>query len=82
MKKMSTERVPNREAIRQWFRRVDRFAADLNVVLVMFVIGLAILDVTFLVSHEVLNDLPAIHVVHGSIQDGPSPSPAAPSQIR
>lgn len=79
---MSTERLPNREAIRQWFRRVDKFAADLNVVLVMFVIGLAVLDVTFLVSHEVLNDLPVTRVVYGSIQDGPSPSPAASSQIR
>ena len=78
---MSIERLPNREAIRQWFRRVDKFAADLNVVLVIFVIGLAVLDVTFLVSHEVLNDLQITHAVHGSIQDGPSPSPAAPSQI-
>lgn len=78
---MSTERLPNREVIRQWFRRVDKFAADLNVVLVMFVIGLAILDVTFLVSHEVLNDLPVTRVVYGPAQDGPSPSPAAPSQI-
>lgn len=78
---MSTERLPNRQTVRQWFRRVDKFAADLNVVLVMFVIGLALLDVTFLVSHEVLNNLPAIHVVHGPIQDGSSPSPAAPSQI-
>jgi hypothetical protein len=45
-------------------KRLDRVAGDLNVVLVMFAIGLATLDLTFVASQELLDHLPELtHVV-------------------
>lgn len=44
--------------VRQSVRRVDRAAGDLNVVLAVFAIGLAVLDVTFLVTEQVVARLP------------------------
>jgi len=41
-------------------RRADRVAADLNVLLVVVAIGLAALDVTFLVTQKVVDNLPPI----------------------
>jgi hypothetical protein len=49
----------------EWRRRLDRIAADLNVLLVMFAIGLATLDLTFLVTQRVIDRLPQVmRVVH------------------
>ena len=45
---------------KEWLRRLDRAAADLNVVLVVFAIGLAVLDVTFLLSEQVIGRLPQV----------------------
>ena len=50
--------LPNRSRRREWLRRLDRIAADLNVLLVMFAIGLATLDLTFLVTQRVIDRLP------------------------
>jgi len=50
----------NRLSIRQLLRRVDRIAADLNVLLVVIAIGLAALDMTFLVTQKVVDNLPPI----------------------
>jgi hypothetical protein len=50
--------MPNRSQRREWLRRLDRIAADLNILLVMFAIGLATLDLTFLVTQHVINRLP------------------------
>jgi hypothetical protein len=44
----------------QRMRKVDRVAADLNVVLVLFVIGLGVLDLTCLVGQQVVNRLPEL----------------------
>jgi hypothetical protein len=41
-------------------KRLDRVAGDLNVVLVMFAIGLATLDVTFVASQKLLDYLPEL----------------------
>ena len=54
-------RVPfqrNRRARSQWLNRVDRMAGDLNVVLVVFAIGLAALDLTCLVAERLIDRLP------------------------
>jgi hypothetical protein len=41
-------------------KRLDRVAGDLNVVLVMFAIGLATLDLTFVASQKLLDHLPEL----------------------
>jgi len=50
----------NRLAIKELLRRADRVAADLNVLLVVVAIGLAALDMTFLVDQKVVDNLPPI----------------------
>ena len=63
---MPRERSPRNPVVsREWLRRLDRLAADLNVLLVMFAIGLATLDLTFLLSQRLLDRLsPATHIVY------------------
>lgn len=41
-------------------QRIDKVAADLNVVLVVFAVGLATLDLTFLVTQKVVDRLPQV----------------------
>ena len=50
----------NRLSIKELLRRVDRVAAELNVVLVVIAIGLAALDMTFLLTQTVVDHLPPI----------------------
>ena len=50
----------NRLSIKNVLRRVDRIAGDLNVLLVVIAIGLAALDMTFLVTQKVVDNLPPI----------------------
>ena len=50
----------NRLSIKELLRRADRVAADLNVLLVVVAIGLAALDVTFLITQKVVDNLPPI----------------------
>jgi len=45
---------------RQLVQRVDKVAADLNVVLLIFAVGLATLDFTFLVTQKVVDRLPQV----------------------
>ena len=49
-----------RLSIKELVRRADRVAADLNVLLVVIAIGLAALDMTFLLTQEVVDHLPPI----------------------
>jgi hypothetical protein len=50
---------------REFFRRVDKIAGDLNVVLFIFMVGLATLDFTFLLTQKVVEALPpATRIVH------------------
>jgi hypothetical protein len=42
---------------REWMRRIDRAAADLNVILVVLAIGLAVLNLTFVVAWPMLDRL-------------------------
>jgi hypothetical protein len=53
---MLLKRLPLKETM----RRVDRIAADMNVLLVVIAIGLATLDVTFLISKKVVDYLPPV----------------------
>jgi len=41
-------------------QRVDKVAADLNVILLIFAVGLATLDFTFLVTQKVIDRLPEV----------------------
>ena len=50
--------LPNRSRRMEWWRRLDRIAADLNILLLMFAIGLATLDLTFVVTRQVIDQLP------------------------
>ena len=62
-----------RIAVKEAMRRVDRIAADLNVLLVVIAIGLATLDFTFLVTQKVVEKLPPVTRIS---YDQPPPSPA------
>ena len=59
----------NRISIRGMLRRIDRVAADLNVLLVVIAIGLAALDVTFLITQKVIDRLP--QVTRATYDSGP-----------
>lgn len=48
----------NRHSFKDLLRRIDRAAGDLNVLLVVIAIGLATLDVTFLLTQSVVDRLP------------------------
>ena len=50
------KRMPFRELL----RRIDRVAAELNVLLVVIAIGLAALDMTFLFTQKVIDHLPPV----------------------
>ena len=51
--------------LREVARRIDRIAGDLNVLLVVIAVGLATLDLTFLVTQKVVEHLPPItRVMH------------------
>jgi hypothetical protein len=55
-------RVANRNIRwpRQLMGRLDKVAADLNVVLIVFAVGLATLDFTFMVTQRVIDRLPQV----------------------
>ena len=50
----------HRMPLKALMHRADRVAADLNVLLVVIAIGLATLDMTFLVTQKVVDHLPPI----------------------
>lgn len=53
--------------MKQLLQRVDRIAGDLNVLLIVIAIGLATLDLTFLITQNVVNHLPPVtRVVYDS----------------
>jgi hypothetical protein len=54
-------------------KRLERVAGDLNVVLVMFAIGLATLDLTFVASQKLLDYLPEL--THVTLVDGSGTPP-------
>ena len=62
----------------QLFQRVDKVAGDLNVVLIVFAVGLATLDFTFLVTQKVVDRLPQVT----RVVDAPSPIAQVPTQAQ
>ena len=62
---------------RHLMQRVDKVAADLNVVLVVFAVGLATLDFTFMVTQKVIDRLPQVT----RLADDASPSLTAPGPV-
>jgi len=60
---------------RHLMQRVDKVAADLNVVLIVFAVGLATLDFTFMVTQKVIDRLPQVT----RLADDASPSVSAPA---
>jgi hypothetical protein len=66
---------------REWVQRLDRMAADLNVVLTIFAIGLATLDLTFLVTQRVIDRLPELTRVQYVEHHVPASMPAAQREL-
>ena len=61
-----------RQSFQEFFRRADRVAADLNVLLVVVAMGLAMLDFTMFVTQRMIDNLPPIT----QISDGQTPPSA------
>lgn len=57
---MLRQSSPNRSSIRDFVRRLDRVAGDINVVLLVIALGLATLDITFFVTEAVVDHLPPV----------------------
>jgi hypothetical protein len=64
----------NQLARKEWLRRLDRIAGDLNVLLVCIALGLAMLDATMLFSQKLIDSLPQVT----RVVDAPAPAPATP----
>jgi hypothetical protein len=65
---------------REFLRRADKIAGDLNVVLFIFVIGLATLDFTFLLTQKVVEALPPATRMVQDQSDSPLTQQQAPVQ--
>jgi hypothetical protein len=63
----------------QIMQRIDKVAADLNVVLLIFAVGLATLDLTFLVTQKVVDRLPQVTRL---VDDAAPAADAAPAPHR
>ena len=69
MRRLSPHRLSLRKdfPVKELLQRIDRIAGDLNVLLIVIAIGLATLDLTFLVTQNVVNHLPPVtRVVYDS----------------
>jgi len=62
----------------QLMRRVDKIASDLNVVLLIFAVGLATLDLTFLVTQKVVDRLPQVTRLVQDADAAPATTTPAP----
>jgi hypothetical protein len=60
---------------RHLMERIDKVAADLNVVLIVFAVGLATLDFTFMVTQKVIDRLPQVT----RLADDAAPTVSAPA---
>ncbi len=65
---------------RRLFRRLDKVAGDLNILLIAIAVGLATLDMTFLLTQKIVERLPRVtRVVH---VEAPAQPVIAASQLR
>ena len=60
MRRLLSRTSLTRYSLKLRLHRMDKVAAELNVVLVVIAIGLAALDVTFLVTQKVIDRLPQV----------------------
>lgn len=67
-------------ASREFLRRVDKIAGDLNVVLFIFMVGLATLDFTFLLTQKVVEALPPATRISQDQSDSPFQQHQVPVQ--
>jgi hypothetical protein len=51
---------PRTRGVKDVWRRLDRIAGDLNVLLVVIAVGLATLDLTFLLTQKIVERLPPV----------------------
>jgi hypothetical protein len=58
-------------------QRIDKIAADLNVVLLIFAVGLATLDLTFMVTQRVVDRLPQVTRLVDDAAPAANTAPAA-----
>ena len=63
----------------QFFQRIDRIAGDLNVVLLVFAVGLATLDLTFMVTQRVVDRLPQVARLADDASPDADTTPATPA---
>jgi hypothetical protein len=71
LKRLSpANRFARHAARKEWLKRLDKVAGDLNVLLLVFAIGLATVDLTFLFSQSVIDRLPTVT----RVVDAPSAS--------
>ena len=77
------QRLPSPAAARrkEWLRRLDRAAHDLNALLAAFAIGLAALDLTCLVGQHIVDRLPQVTRVVNVEQAAMTPSLATGQPI-
>ena len=61
-----------------FWQKLDRVASDLNVSLMVFAVGLATLDLTFLLTQKVVDRLPQVT----RVVDTPSPSPQISAPVQ
>lgn len=64
----------NHDTRKEWLRRLDRIAGELNVLLVCIALGLAALDATMLFSQKLIDSLPQVT----RVVDAPATPAAAP----
>jgi hypothetical protein len=70
---MLTPRLPQaRPSLRDWLQRLDRIAAELNVLLLVVALGLATLDFTFFVTERLIDNLPPVTHVNYDTPDTPA----------
>lgn len=63
----------SRAVLKDGLRRIDRVSGDLNVLLVVVAIGLATLDVTFLLTQKVIDHLPQVtRVAYENLPSAPN----------
>lgn len=76
--------IPLRHRLRckNWLRRLDRTAANLNIILAVLAIGLAVLDGTLLVTQQVIRQLPPMRQAVAAAELTPSDLSIAGTPLR
>ena len=65
---------------RHLMQRIDKVAGDLNIVLIVFAVGLATLDFTFMVTQKVIDRLPQVTRMTDDASPNVVAAPPAPQK--